>query len=298
LQHGADPNAEDNDGFTPLDAVFQREGEPELELLIDLLLSYGADPNLPFLGEEENSLLHWTTEKDNFHLVNKLLNKRADANRKNAKGETPLHVAVRTSGSDLSVMALLLDEGGADPCVTDNQGMTPLMTMCSHDYSYADRTDIIDLLLCYVSPPKTLYINARDKARRNALMYAGTKLYGARQVLHLLKLGADPFQLDSEGANILLHITKKSVSKDALDAFETLVQNGVDANCSDNTGKTALHYMAIRNVPIAEAMPVLLTCGVDLYRKDHSGKIPLMYACMKSDPTNTYILLQAMVGYS
>lgn len=288
LEHGADPNAEDDDGVTPLAEVVQHEAEPELGPLIDLLLAFGADPNMALVDEEENSLLHWAIYKGKSYLVTTLLRKGADANQKNANGETPLHLAARTCGSDLSIITQLLEEGQADPCVTDNKGMTPLMTMCSHDYSFADRTDIIDLLLSYVSPPKTLYINARDKARRNALMYAGHKLYGARQVLHLLKLGADPFQLDSDGSNVLVHITKRSVSEDALKAFETLVQAGVDANCSDQTGKTALHYMALRNVPIAEALPLLLTCGVDPFRRDHAGNIPLIYACMKNDPTNTY----------
>jgi ankyrin repeat protein len=133
-------------------------------------------------------------------------------------------------------MIVLLEAGGADPCVADETGMTPLMMiLCSLKHSFLERIDV--LLLDYVAPPKTLYSNVHDKAGWSALMHASKNMYGATKALHLLELGADPFQRDTNGSTVLMDVVKNSYSDVALEVVGKLLREaGVDPNVSDRWG--------------------------------------------------------------
>lgn len=150
LDAGADPNAVDRDGVTVLNrfdtqeltSVFNRllriGANPNFnyyggnllcnavssdnELRVQLLLDYGADPNIedhkgdiPFIEASFESRLK---------ILQQLIATGADINHKNNNGETPLMVASRNQA--LSVMQTFI-HAGADVNCSDNIGRTALM---------------------------------------------------------------------------------------------------------------------------------------------------------------------------
>ncbi|KAF2789214.1 ankyrin, partial [Melanomma pulvis-pyrius CBS 109.77] len=71
-----------------------------------------------------DTLLHATAGHSQRDLINMLINEGADPNAINNKGETPLHISVRT-GRDYETARRLVAHG-ADICRADKDGRTPL----------------------------------------------------------------------------------------------------------------------------------------------------------------------------
>lgn len=63
-------------------------------------------------------------------------------------------------------------------------------------------------------------------------------------------------------------------------ASRWLIARGVDANTADRTGKTALHFAALRGVR-ADYVESLVDAGADVGAQDANGRTPLDYAVLK-----------------
>jgi ankyrin repeat protein len=88
------------------------------------LLDAGADPNAA--DADGMTPLHFAAAQGSVDVVRLLLDAGADPNAKSANGETPLYVAVRnTTPAALGVMRLLR-ERGADPTVETAKGSSAL----------------------------------------------------------------------------------------------------------------------------------------------------------------------------
>jgi ankyrin repeat protein len=131
---GADVNAKDKDGSTPLHLADNQD-------VVKLLLVKGADVNAK--DKDGSTPLHLA---DNEDVVKLLLAKGADVNAKDKDGRTPLHLAV---AKDTDIVKLLLAKG-ADVNAKDKNGSTPL--------HLADNQDVVKLLLV-----KGADVNAKDK---------------------------------------------------------------------------------------------------------------------------------------
>src|SRR5712671_3641194 len=115
LDHGANPNPT-GQGESPIYAAVSRGHQD----VVDLLQRHGADSDTrDGLGK---TLLHATLEKGHVKVAKWLLELGADINSRDNRGRKPLHV-IQSKSEDA---ALLLLERGADPGVRADAGQTPL----------------------------------------------------------------------------------------------------------------------------------------------------------------------------
>jgi hypothetical protein len=117
LRKGANANAKDRGGWTPLHwAAFWGHVD-----VAKLLLEHGADVNAR--DEDSRTPLHVAAAGGHAEVARLLLERGADANARGKDGWTPLHYAASYGHAD--VARLLLDHG-ADPSIRDKDGRTPL----------------------------------------------------------------------------------------------------------------------------------------------------------------------------
>jgi ankyrin repeat protein len=117
LENGANPEAKDAEGNTPLsEAVFLEQTD-----FVRKMLDLGANPDVkvPMNG----SLLFTAARCKNAEIAQLILEMGGNPNIQNAHGETPLTVAVKTNNFR---MARLLLKHGANPSLPDHDGFTPL----------------------------------------------------------------------------------------------------------------------------------------------------------------------------
>jgi hypothetical protein len=117
LAQGADPNAMDFDGETPLHAA-ARLGDADI---VATLLDHGADPGA--LALYDTTPLHISVRDQRVEVTRQLLEQGADANALDGFGHAPLHDAALRN--DLRSARLLL-ASGADAGLKGTAGQTPL----------------------------------------------------------------------------------------------------------------------------------------------------------------------------
>lgn len=148
LSKGAEVNARDRKGYTPLHKAvryhsFNADGEETrgLREMAELLLEHGADVNVK--DREGSTVLHWAAEMGWVDWVEFLLGNSADIEAKDRHGRTPLYRAAtyeaaffggrKVTGQPAAVERLL--ERGADVNARDGGGRTPLSAAVEKGHS-------------------------------------------------------------------------------------------------------------------------------------------------------------------
>jgi ankyrin repeat protein len=272
VKHGADPNAKDKHGETPLDYAITYE----YVHYIALLAKYGAnwiyeerpidmincdllsDELKPadvirltelVVGRDALSLLEAAGRGDVEEVKRMLI--RVDPNTRDICGRAPLHYAAREGR--VEAIKLLL-ERGAYPNAWDNGDKTSL-----HYAAERGDVEIVRLLL-----EKGAYPNARDYRRRTPLRYAAE--YGYSDIVRLL--------LEHGTLSLFDAVTKGDV-----EGVKLWLERGVDPNVKVG-GSTPLHVAAERGyVEIVELLLSEVGRGVEVDARDGRGFTPLQYAC-------------------
>jgi len=137
LSFGANPNAHNGDGNTPMMLAIECNNDQLVKLLLH---ANNFDPNI--LNEDENSILQLAAQFGFTNIVKLLLSNAEiyhNIDKQNKDGWTALYFAVKHGRVD--IVKLLLDSG-AGSHIADNAGKTPMM-LATETYN---RT-IFDLLL-------------------------------------------------------------------------------------------------------------------------------------------------------
>jgi len=239
LRLGADPNAADEHGRTPLESAIEGRDpgivrlllaagahpgpapgrEPPLvlaalgssDVALRALLDAGASPDAP--GEGGRTALHVAAGRCDAETVQLLIGAGASVHALDAEARTPLHLASATP-SGCEVVGLLLD-AGADPETSDAGGLTPLLL---------------------------------------ALRCSGHATAGL-----LLARGARAGAVAADGSTTL-HLAVRTGAVGSL--IEALVRAGADPKARDAAGATALD-LALEGSSLA-SVPELLRAGTPI----------------------------------
>lgn len=306
LERGADPNARDAQGRTPLHAALKLDADRALPLLKRLIVA-GADPEVATangetplglaLAREDRAFarwLNWTSWRPpirrlraddvpaaaaagDLEAVERLLALGLPLEGEDAKGATAL---IRAAGNGHAALAVRLLEAGADPTHVSHSGMH-----CLAAAVVAQREAMARTLLNHGVPA-----DIRLAGGGTALMIAAA--LGLQRIVDaLLEAGANPNAVDEQGATAL-HAAAQyafdhgdTVAAHAL--LDRLLRAGAQLELRNQTGQDALLILLGSRSPpgapcdaehLARLTELLLGYGAKLDTQDQRG-VSALHAC-------------------
>ena len=281
LKHGADSNAKNIAGRTPLHKAVVDEGKISL---IKTLAQYGAI--IDSLDKEGYTPLHlviWMIkqyqieDQEYIEVIRELLRIGANPNVANNQGDTPLHTAA-LCGS-VTIVTELLRNGADVHAITDENQYTPLFYAVMKDDdnhlhgTVENHIEIVRLLLQF-------------GAKIDALNTSGdTPLHHAQDTIefvsYLLKQGANPDVQNCEFNQTILHEVSESKFPKIV---KLLLEDGAEVNLASFEG-TPLHHAISKEYvenystqEILEVVTLLLQNGANVNAINRKGLTPLHMA--------------------
>ena len=298
LAEGADVNARDAAGWTPLHRALARTGWTSASVRAEVtsaLLDAGAGP------AARDSLGSTPLHVAPASAVPLLMAAGADLNAPNNSGETPLHVA--HSRDDLPRVRSLL-QLGADTAAVDSAGNSANPIACERwgagtFFAFAEVVRVAECLPPDVDAPPEVNspygVWGRSLADR-VLSAAAASARDPGVIRILLEAGADvQLPRDFPGDTPLHHAARTGTPG----AVRMLIEAGADPNVRNTrlaryhaTSSTPLHFAAASN-PNPEVVSTLIELGAELNAADHEGKLPLHHAAANANPAVAAALLEA-----
>lgn len=296
LQKGADINAHDKNGMTPLlHSVVQYMSEaggvishPEV---VRLLIARGADIQAKDLEGNTALLLTVGVWQGPIEIVDVLLSKNIDINAQNKRCVSALMVAA--DKGKLDVIQLLLQKG-ADLNLEDSEKSTALDHAVEGGY-----VDIAKLLLTKGGFGKKIAYSTEAgvmAATTNFALHRAVVNRNLAEVKTQLALGANVNSRGNHGYTPLLLAVEYSYS--GAEIVTLLLEKGADPNLANDSGDTALMLAAGRNN--AEAASVLLAHKARVYIRNQQQKTALHIAAreLHASIVSAILASQSEVGAS
>lgn len=301
LAAGCEPDAPNAAGIVPIDTCAEYRRADLYRALVD---EFRVTPTLfaaTACGTDDESLaalelpvkkesqadrprrapIHNAAQRGLSRTLRRMIQRGADANAADPKGNTPLHYA---AGSGIANNVRLLLKAGADPGATNREGMTALMMAASTN------VDIDTLSLLLDAAPDT--VNARSIEGSSAMDLINPpseELY-----MLLLDRGADPNTNPMREPPIA-----KAAEHGYVRAVKRMIKAGANLNPDpEGRSETALHA-AVRGGH-TEIASMLIEAGADVNANNGErwrAQTPLGLAIARDDPVLTHMLLTAGAGH-
>ena len=284
IEVGADPNAKNNDGETPLH--YAAAGDNNNPAVITALVKAGADVSAKDKSGE--TPLHNAAQNKNPEVITALLNAGADVNAKDNFSQMPLHVAAKYNENPAVITALL--KAGAEVNTKNNSGYTPLHEAAGSNENPAVITILVaagaDLKARDPFWKKTPLEIARKKNKPGHVAAFSAKAVAAfrekerkaraseRKREMERRLLAKRVSCDKwNTATFFKHAAEKDVTR--------CLESGAKPNARNRYDETPLHMAAKFNKTPA-VVAVLKNAGADLKARDKKGRTPLHTAAVFS----------------
>ena len=251
VKGGADVMARAPDGQTPLHAAAQWGPAAGVQVLLD----NGAQVDA--VDSEGRTPLQVVDMSEAPAKTALLLKAGADIHARDAQGATPLHAAAGRGRSQEAAKALL--DAGADVNATDKEGRTPLDIAVNPPERFPGWVGV------YVDMVRLL----QERGATGGTLYGAAAAGDAAQVRKLLDGGADPKARLARGKTAL-HFARWA-DEGGAEAAKVLLDAGADVNARDDEGTTPLHT-AVNSLPLAE---LLIERGAEISARDNNGNTPL-----------------------
>ena len=251
--------AQDEQGRTPFYSAIEI-GNREAAAL---LLTQGANPTVS-CGAAELSTLHIATERGDIEILKYLLQTRAVAliDMQNAKGDTPLHLAVQ-AGHD-SMIPLLL-EAGAYHKIKNEQDQTPIELA-----RMQQKPKLANLIVQTVRGRKQAKLKETDKLHQVVSEQANkiTRLEAA------LQSQGQAFKeqisyIQSENKHFM---SDKKTMQEKIKLLQILLENTGDFSKRDKNGRTPVH-IAVEH--LCTDITLFMAAGADVNALDNNGRTPI-----------------------
>jgi ankyrin repeat protein/beta-lactamase regulating signal transducer with metallopeptidase domain len=246
LSRGADANARDEEGRTPLHWA-ARYGRREVA---QVLIAGGA--NVDETDAARQTPLHLAGNFGTKFVPELLLAKGADINARDIAGNTPLHIVTGCADVSPDLLELLIAKG-ADVKARNAAGQTPLhrVAMIRRQNNY--RLELTaEVLLAHGAE-----IDARDKSGNTPLHFAVENGY-RRLIDLLLAKGADVKARAADGATPL----HRAVTNGRSDMVELLIERGANVNAETVRGETPAQLAVLRKQK--DMVRLLLSKGAEV----------------------------------
>jgi ankyrin repeat protein len=291
LEHGADVNAQESDGESPLHALCRHKDSP-LSIL-NLLIEYGANPNARMITDDSTPVM-WAVLHGNMLLVKGLF----------------------VHGADMFVTCKRFDLPPIFSFPTDEimeHIQTYLKIMCRNDDVDRCRGFVRFLLSPQTSIRRVCIEHLFPGFHNECIEYLAYWAVFCNSVKILAEIVGQQFDINTrfEDGNTLLTL---AASKDhTLESLHLLLAKGADPNVRDTAGHAPLHIASFKGhtsfiAPLIEAgadidarlekgvptsrcsihlacegghletVQVLLDCGCGIDIPDQIGNTPLLYA--------------------
>ena len=224
------------------------------------VINYLSDKINPNLADRDGvTPLHLAITEGDIDSTKLLINKKANVNKPDVYGDTPLHKAV----NNIDIFKYLLDVG-ANPNVRNIFGLTPLH-ICYNNLQF------LDLLKQHGAD-----FNIKDNAGRTILHYA-VEENNNPQIKQFIQDGLNVNATDNYNQTPAF-LTKNT------DTLELLFRNGANPNIQDIRGNSILHQAA--QCKNRELYDFLLKFDANKYLKNAKGMCAYEYIEKKVTPTS------------
>ena len=282
VEHGAEINARNSAGETPLHMMIRRAPPAHPRNASHFL---GFEPDIRVKTNNGQTPLHYAAERGGLEIVKMLLARGAepDLSAQDDDGHTPLALAENH-------YAELDDSPSAAPHVLHLREYLGKVIAFLRDRTGVYPDDFFAGPLC---PAGTLPANGMSQAELNLTLQAAAVAADTAGICEALRRGAEVDARYSGNTTPLGLVAASRHSPDAtVDAAKMLLANGADPDLHDDTSRwTALHWATRRS---SELMTALLAGGANADVLDKHDWTPLHWAVRvrgKSGATRARLLL-------